>query len=150
MKTLLGKLYGVLNSKAGITPAEEHRSDNRVVILARHDRGRVASWMAVCKRLKQAEFTAPWSIDISKPVFLKNNVATGDLVFAWRIIVKSTDIKEALAQITSIIASSPSVRVELEEIMLPGGGQHRNYSTAGGKGAKYTPGSGFSGPSIGR
>lgn len=146
MASVLSDFYEALRSKAGILPVEETKSSGQVKFLARLQPEKLPNWKVVMQRLKKAELDATWSLDISKVFFLKNNSPSGILVHGWRLIVKSVDLDRALQDIIKIVKSAPNARVELEEVMLPGGGAHRNYSTAGGKGATLTSGSRASGP----
>jgi len=148
MADVKSDLYTVLKQKCGITPAEETTAANRLQFLARLDPVKASSWKVVMHRLKQAEFDAPWSIDLSKVMFLKNNNPRGVLVHGWRVIVKAVALNDALAHILSLVKAAPNVRVELEEVALPGGGAHRHINSSAGKGAMPTSGSRGSGPSL--
>lgn len=148
MKTVLSELYEAMRTRAGLSVAEESRGANQIKILARLDPGRAPQWKVCRHRLKVAEFDADWSIDISKVDLLKGNTKHGPLVYAWRIIIKHADLDAALRDVSKIIRSAPNARVELEEVVLPGGGVHRNIDTSGGKGASFTSGSRGSGPRV--
>lgn len=145
----MAELQASLRAKAGIVPAEESRGKGQLKLLCRLQSDKLPNWKVVMHRLKKAEFDSEWSVDISKVFFLKNNNPHGMLVQGWRIIIKSADLNAALVAISKVIKSAPNARVELEEVVLPGGGAHRNISTSGGKGATFTSGSKGSGPSAG-
>lgn len=149
MKTVVSEFYEALRTRASISVAEEIKRSNQLKILARLlDSSRAPQWKVIRQRLKRAEFDAPWSWDCSKVDLLKGNVKTGPLVYAWRIIVAHPDLDAALRDVTKIILNAPNARVELQEVVLPGGGAHRNIDTSGGKGASYTSGSKGSGPRV--
>lgn len=148
MADVKAELYAVLKQRCGIVPAEDSKTGNRLQFLARLDPVKSPNWKVVMHRIKQAEFNADWSIDISKVMFLKNNNPRGALVHGWRVIVKAAMLDDALAHLLKLVKSAPNARVELEEVMLPGGGAHRNINTSGGKGASITSGSRGSGPSM--
>ena len=137
--TAMSELYDALKSKAGVIPAENVKTNNQLRLLARLQPGKIDAWMAVAQRLKRAEFQSPWSIDISKLLFLKNNKPTGALVHGWRVILKSDKLDEAISDVAKLIKSAPNAHVELAEIDLPGGGVHRRISTTTGyKGVEFT------------
>jgi hypothetical protein len=149
MKTATADLYEALRMKAGIVPAEQTKGTNQLKLLCRLQSDRLPNWKVVMHRLKKAELDADWSVDISKVFFLKNNSPHGMLVQGWRIIIKSVNLDASLADVARHVRNAPNARVELEEVALPGGGQHRNINTAGGKGAAPLSGSRGSGPSAG-
>lgn len=146
MATALSELYEALRTKAGVLPVEETKGNGQVKFLARLQPDKLPNWKVVMQRLKKGEIDASWSIDISKVFFLKNNSANGVLVHGWRLIVKAVELDKALLDIAKLVKAAPNARVELEEVVLPGGGAHRNYATSGGKGATFTSGSRSSGP----
>lgn len=149
MKTALSEFYEALRAKASISVVEEIKRPNQVKILARLlDGNRAPQWKVIRHRMKVAEFDAPWSWDCSKVDLLKGNTKHGPLVYAWRIIVAHVDLDTALREVTKVIRNAPNARVELQEVVLPGGGQHRNIDSSGGKGASYTSGSKGSGPRV--
>lgn len=142
------KLYKALKQKAGLVPAEETPQKSQLKILCRMDSGKMPNWKVIMHRVKKAEMEATWSIDISKVFFLKNNSKNGPLVHGWRVIIKAPDLQGAIDHIAQLVTTAPNARVELEEVVLPGGGAHRNYNPSGGKGANMTSGSRGSGPAI--
>lgn len=139
----LEKLLQALKSKAGITSVEQTVSSNQVKLLCRLAKERSSTWTVVQHKLKKAEFDAPWVLDLSKVVFLKNNTPSGPLVHAHRIIIKADDLQGAINEICRLILASPNARAELDEIPLPGGGSHR-LQERNGRGATLTSGSGAS------
>ena len=137
-------MVSVLRNRCGFEPAEmSHSKDLR--ILARI--ANLDNWRVILHRIKVAELKNTWTLDISQLYFLKTKNERAPIVKGWRLILRADNPEEACKQIAAAAQSAPAARVMIDEIPLPGGGAHRNY-TGAGKGAAALSGSGSSGPAL--
>lgn len=146
MSAAIDNMVAALRAKCGFDPAELNAT-SQLRILARVTS--VDNWRVVMQRLKAAELKRTWSLDLSQLYFLKTQNERAPLVKGWRVILKADDLPAACEDITRIVQNAPVARVTLDEVVLPGGGVHRNYSTANGKGAQMISGGGSGGPALG-
>lgn len=140
--TVSESFFEALKQRAGMTPALETQqiANGQLRFLMRAAPGSQRRWKEVRQRLLQESATQKeWTIDISFLVFIRDGWEVG----GWRIILKSANLEQAMANATVLIKGAPHVRVELEEFPLPGGGAHRkDYDPVTGKGVRDTPSSG--------
>lgn len=87
------------------------------------------TWKEAFKRLLFAEPSATWSVDLSKKYFL-----LGDkLVFGWRILVTSPDLKADYDELIRLLIPPRSYE-ERDEVPIIGQNGPRNMETTRGKG----------------
>lgn len=130
----ISDLVAALNQRAGFELVEQSKTARQIRLLGRVPLDRAGlnmnNWLIVTRQLllRSAQGTA-WTTDISKDYFLRNE----KLVFAWRIILQADTIEAHLAEITSVVNTTPpSSRSEVTEMPLAGASPDRN-STAGGR-----------------
>ena len=104
-------------------------------------------WLGLAKKLKIQERLSPWTLDISKMYFLLGDDDDAQLVYGWRMILKSEDLEEACRHITNQVKSTKKRRSQITEMPLPGGARNRN-TYGHGKGANPTHGEKDSGPAM--
>lgn len=137
----LKDFYAALWQRSGFSPSQRKEADTELRVVARIDQKKRPTWQKVLQALLRAAHGTGWTLDISKKFFLKNDSKNGTVVHGWRIILKADDMRSALIKLTKAVHLVSPESVEVTEIPLPGGGQHRNISTySGRKGVKMTPG----------
>lgn len=142
----MDELYLALKAKCGFepirVPGPEALERGNVSVLARIPPNGVRPWVLVAHALLVAGDAAPWKVDISKQLYLREG-PRGRMVYSWRLILQSPQLVTHLASIVAVVKAAPRPRgVELTEFALPGQTASRNSGGGPliGKGASLSKG----------
>jgi hypothetical protein len=130
----LRPLLTLLQSKNGFTTKDVGTpSDRQIRLLGRLPMARMGDWLVTMAHVHaHQQRNGRWTVDFSKAYFPRG----GKIVYAWRIILQSTDasIMVHFQDILNAFQGAPSsTRGEVMEMPLMGA--LRNDTNAGGKGA---------------
>jgi len=141
------KMLEALEAVVGFAAAEVSNNGPQLRVLARVQKENARRWLDVAKKLKILERSAPWTMDLSKMYFLLGDDDDAQLVYGWRMILKSEDMEAACGQIMNRVKATKRRKTQVTEMPLPGGARNRN-SYGHGKGANLTHGEKDSGPAM--
>lgn len=141
------KMLEVLKAAVGFSSAEVSVNGPQLRVLARVQKENARRWLDLAKKLKILERASPWTMDLSKMYFLLGDDDEAQLVYGWRMILKSEDLEEACKSIMHRAKSTKKRRAQVTEMALPGGARNRN-SYGHGKGASGTSSEKDSGPAM--
>ena len=132
----LPELLGAMRQKLGFEAVQKDMDTGRVYLLGRIRGQTIANMLVWTHRMLLSSKTTSWTADISQTYMLKN----GQLVKAWRIIIQSSDVVDAIDQVMQVLRKTPAARQpELDTIPLPGATADRNMPAApGARGAALT------------
>lgn len=121
-----------LQVRGGFEAVNHSTKNTQLRILGRVPPQSMDGWLIIVQRLLMASGKSNWTVDISKPYFLKN----GKVVYGWRLIFQGEEIWNQLDDIAQLIFNSPRPKKILDEQPLPGVSGDRNVPSASGKGAQ--------------
>jgi hypothetical protein len=127
-------LIRTLQMRGGFELVNQQASANQLRLLGRVSRQASNGWLLVLRQLLRAADRSPWSIDISKQYFLRED----KVMYGWRVIVQAEGVAQHYADVIKVIATTPRPRAIVDEQPLPGVRGDRNAPSVSnrGKGAQ--------------
>jgi len=120
-----------LTQKAGFECVQETPSENQLRLVGRIPSNKTGQWLRVMEQLLLHAQNAAWNIDLSKQYFLRGS----RVLYGWRIIVQAAGVAQYDQALASIVASTPAVQAQLQEVRLYGRGSN-DAIQRGGRGAQ--------------
>lgn len=128
----LDDLKKALRAVGGFEAVEAKQTDTQIRLEGRVPPNAISHWIVLVAHLLRNSNDA-WSLDYSKHYFLRSMTSGQKLFYAHRLIFQSSDVSVAIANICSIVSSTPRPsRTELQEFPLSGVGAHREATSGRG------------------